>query len=147
MIDFEINQQSRKKISKAIWKKWLDDINNKLKIKKKLEISIAIVSEREIRKLNKIYRKKDKVTDVLSFGEIDLKGFDFAKEKNAYIGEIVICFNQAERQAKKIGHSVNEEIKILLVHGFLHLLGHDHEKSNGEADLMKKIEGLILGEH
>jgi probable rRNA maturation factor len=144
MIRFEVNQQSGKNISKAIWTKWVNKINKALKIGKNLEISIGIVGENEIKNLNRMYRGKNKVTDVLSFGEIDQKEKDFTEEEPGYIGEIVICYNQAARQAKILGHSIEKEIELLFIHGFLHLLGHDHEKNPKAADVMRKLEAKIL---
>ncbi len=143
MIEFEINQQTGDKISMLFWKKWFAKIGKALKIKKKLQVSVGIVKEGQIRKLNKVYRGKDKITDVLSFCEID-KNHEFVGEETNFLGEIIICYKQAERQAKKFGHSIVEEIEILLVHAFLHLLGHDHEKSAKEAELMEKMQQIIL---
>ena len=141
MISFEINQQSGKNISEKLLQKWLKKIENVLKIKKNTDISIGIVGDGAIKKLNKDYRSKDKVTDVLSFSENDSK----VKTPmiNNYLGEIIICYPQAVRQAKKIGHPVNKEIELLLIHGFLHLLGHDHEKTK-ETKIMRDLEQRIL---
>lgn len=115
---------------------WLDDftkvVSKKFKIKK--EISIAILSPLEIKKLNKIYRHKNKVTDVLSFNLDDEK----------ILGEIVICLEQAKKQAKEKKISLQAELKLLVVHGTLHLLGYDHEVSEVEAERQEKEEKLLL---
>ncbi|MDQ5970446.1 MAG: putative rRNA maturation factor [Patescibacteria group bacterium] len=115
---------------------WLDDftkvVSKKFKIKK--EISIAILSPLEIKKLNKIYRQKNKVTDVLSFNLDDEK----------ILGEIVICLEQAKKQAKEKKISLQAELKLLVVHGTLHLLGYDHEVSEVEAERQEKEEKLLL---
>jgi probable rRNA maturation factor len=74
------------------------------------DIAIAIVSDARIRTLNRRYRRKDKVTDVLSFDP----------------GDIVIAAGVARRQAREAGHSYAAELKILALHGLLHLLGYDH---------------------
>ena len=142
MIRFEVNQQSGKKILLKIWQRWLKKIERGLKIKKELEISIAIVGEEEIKKLNKIYRSQNQVTDVLSFSENDSRIKIDLSAKN-YLGEIIICYPQAARQAKKMGHSVNQELELLLIHGFLHLLGYDHEKKK-EAEVMRGLEQQIM---
>ncbi len=81
--------------------------------KKSGEMSIVFVSEREMRRVNRLYRKKDKVTDVLSF-ELPL-------------GDVLICYPQAKRQAAERGHSVKQELTDLMIHGVLHALGYDHE--------------------
>ena len=75
------------------------------------EISVAFVSEAEMKRLNKKYRGKNRSTDVLSF-----EGWD----------EILLCYPVAKRQAKAMGHSTRQEILFLLVHGLLHLAGYDH---------------------
>lgn len=139
MIGFEVNQQAGKKISSKIWQQWLEKIARILKINKKLEISIAIVGEAVIKKLNKAHLGKNQVTDVLSFGEGDSK----FKSGDGYLGEIIICYPQAARQAKRVKHSTNKELELLLIHGFLHLLGYDHEKPK-ENKMMRELEQKIM---
>lgn len=104
-------------------------------------VSVAIVSDRRMRALNRQFRGKDMVTDVLSFPSSD-RGF---------MGDIVIASGVARQQAKAAGHSVQTELRVLALHGLLHLLGYDHERDGGkmarfEARLRKKAglkEGLI----
>jgi len=145
MISFEINQQVGRKISRSKLKQWLKRIEQTLKIKKHLEISLAIVSDAAIKKLNRTYRGKNQTTDVLSFGEVDSTVKISQSVKN-YLGEIIICYPQASRQAKTNGHSLEKELQLLLTHGFLHLLGHDHQKAK-EAKIMREFEQKILGGH
>ncbi len=115
---------------------WLADFSQvvakRYKIKK--EISVALLYPEEIKKLNKLYRQKNKVTDVLSFNLAD---------KNI-LGEIVICLEQAKKQAKEKKTSLQAELKLLLAHGTLHLLGYDHEGSEVEADRQEKEEQILL---
>jgi len=141
MIIFEVNQQAGKKIPLKLWRQWLIKIEKALKLKNKPEVSIAVVGDQAVKKLNRIYRAKNQVTDVLSFGEADSSVKVELSTKN-YLGEIVICYPQAARQAKKFGHSVNQELELLLIHGFLHLLGYDHEKIK-ESKVMRKLESEI----
>lgn len=101
----------------------------------KKSVSVVLVGEARIRALNKKYRHKDKVTDVLSFGDWGDKEF---------LGEIVICLPQIKRQAKQFGVSAREELIRMLAHGFLHLTGLDHEKFQVEEKRMiKKQEELV----
>ncbi|MBU1164985.1 rRNA maturation RNase YbeY [Patescibacteria group bacterium] len=141
MVEIEINYQA----GKIVKKKFLEDLANStfklLKIKGKQKISLGLVTNAEIKKNNRIYRKKNKVTDVLSFSEKDQK-FCFPTEKN-YLGEILICYSQAVLQAKKYNKTVKEELSLLFVHGLLHLLGYDHQKQKDHAK-MKKLEQDIL---
>jgi probable rRNA maturation factor len=105
------------------------------------DLSVAIVSDRRMRALNRQFRGKDAVTDVLSFPS-DARGF---------LGDIVIAAGVAKRQAREAGHATQTELRVLALHGLLHLLGYDHESDDGkmaraEARLRKKAglpEGLI----
>ena len=105
------------------------------------DLSVAIISDRRMRALNRQFRGKDAVTDVLSFPAQD-RGF---------LGDIVIASGVSQRQAREAGHSVQTELRVLALHGLLHLLGYDHEGDDGkmaraEARLRKKAglrEGLI----
>ncbi len=139
MIKFEVNQQAGTKIALSRWRGWLKKIQVGLKLKKNLEISIAIVGDQTIRRLNKTYRRHNQVTDVLSFSESDRQG----KPSSSYLGEIIICYPQARRQAKTANHSPQKEIQLLLTHGFLHLLGYDHETAS-EAKVMERLENEIM---
>lgn len=88
-----------------------------------VEVSLSLVNESEIKQLNQKYMGRQGVTDVLSFpleGEMGADGV-------MRLGDVVICYPQAVRQAKEHGLAVTEEIEALLEHGLLHLLGEDHD--------------------
>jgi len=110
-------------------------------------VTIAIVSDARVRALNKRYRKKDKATDVLSFPAEDGR----PSHGDRYLGDIVIASAVARRQAREAGHSLQTELRILALHGLLHLLGYDHEHDDGRmARLERRLraqgglrEGLI----
>jgi probable rRNA maturation factor len=104
----------------------------------KAELSIALVSDAQIRRLNKLYRNKDKPTDVLSF-PIGEKVEDWL-----ILGDIVISVDTAKRQAKEFGYSLEEELKRLLVHGLVHLLGYDHELGGEEEKKFFELEEFVL---
>lgn len=114
---------------------------------KKAEISLAIIGGGRMRSFNKKYRGKNRITDVLSFGE-NLKhshAFVMPPDNMVRLGEVVICLPQAKKQAKKQGHSLERELSFLLIHGVLHLLGYDHEKM-GERKIMFARQDKILRE-
>ena len=90
----------------------------------KSELSISLVGDREIRELNRSYRDRDRATDVLSFSLVD---GDWASFRGAMLGDVVISIETAHRQARKRHRSLDEETARLLIHGVLHLVGHDHE--------------------
>jgi probable rRNA maturation factor len=103
------------------------------------ELCVALVSDRRMRALNRQFRGKDAVTDVLSFPSDD-RGF---------LGDIVIAEGMAKRQAKEHGHALSVEIRTLALHGLLHLLGYDHEADDGRMaraeTRLRRRAGLPLG--
>jgi probable rRNA maturation factor len=118
------------------------------------QVTVAIVSDRRMRALNRMFRGKDVVTDVLSFPADGGPGADSlqaARGEAPSLGDIVIATGVAARQAREHGHAVGIELKVLALHGLLHLLGYDHETDEGrmaraELRLRKKgglPEGLI----
>ncbi len=120
--EFEIDIISLEEIAETLTKK---------------DIELLIVKNDEIRELNKEHRNIDKATDVLSFP----MDFDFV---NMPLGSIVISTDFVEEKAKEYGHSFNEELSLLFIHGLLHLLGYDHEVDNTEhrdkeEELIKKF--------
>jgi probable rRNA maturation factor len=93
----------------------------------KSELSIGLIDDAEIRELNRTYRDKDRATDVLSFSLVD---GDHAGFRGQMLGDVVISMDTAARQARERHKSLNEEVSRLLIHGVLHLLGHDHEEAD-----------------
>ena len=102
------------------------------------EISLSFVSEAEIRKLNRDYRDKDSVTDVLSFPLDD----DFAIQTNL-LGDIIICCKRAIEQAKEYNHSIKREIVYLVVHSMFHLLGYDHIDESDRIIMRNKEKSAL----
>ena len=98
------------------------------------EVSVLLVGDRSMRTLNHRYRGKDRTTDVLSF---PLRGGKHAMVQPGLLGDIVICVPAAARQARELGETLRSEVERLLVHGFLHLLGYDHERSASAARRME----------
>ena len=102
------------------------------------ELSVALVNNREIQRLNAKYRQKDYPTDVLSFSASN--GLPISVR---LLGDVVISVEKAQEQAKERGRTLNEETLTLLIHGILHLLGHDHERSAKDARVMGRLEKKI----
>ena len=90
-------------------------------------LGIRFAGDREVRRLNRTYRGQDKPTDVLSFpgGE-------------GHLGDILVSVPVARRQALEAGHTVERELKVLLLHGLLHCLGYDHETDEGEMERLER---------
>ncbi|MCR4594132.1 MAG: rRNA maturation RNase YbeY [Clostridiales bacterium] len=109
------------------------------------EVSVTIVDDDEIQKLNRQYRNIDKSTDVLSFPMGENGEYDINHDTGAKIlGDIVISIQHAYDQAEKYGHSLQREIGYLTVHSMLHLLGYDHEDGGLEAVRMREKEEAVL---
>lgn len=90
-------------------------------------IGVCLVGDRTMRRLNREWRGKDRTTDVLSFpaGETALP------EGGRHLGDVVISVDRARSQARERGHPLSRELRVLLAHGYLHLLGYDHERDDG----------------
>ena len=109
------------------------------------EVSVVITDDAQVHELNRSYRGVDAPTDVLSFGLGDDDG-DFVSPPGSarQLGEVIISYPTASRQAEQARHGIDEELAHLLVHGLLHLLGYDHE-SPKEARAMRAREESLLG--
>ncbi len=130
-------------------KKILLETLRETNISQNVSVNIVFVSESEIRQLNKDFRNVDKVTDVLSFPAEDFKAFEnvekFANEysKDVFLGDVAICKQKAKMQAEEFGHSFKRESCFLALHGFLHLLGFDHENKDDEKIMMDLAEKIL----
>jgi probable rRNA maturation factor len=107
------------------------------------ELSIVITDDATIHDLNRQWRHKDRPTDVLSFSQVEglCPG---APSEEQLLGDVVISLETAARQAKELGHSLEQEVQRLLVHGVLHLLGHDHVHGGWQARRMQGEERRVL---
>jgi probable rRNA maturation factor len=149
----EINISIKRNLSLPVDKNWLENIaKTTLKaegISPTAEMGLLITDSKTIHKLNRIYRDMDKPTDVLAFKMTSDKkrgpGTEFisAPDGIIHLGEVVISYPQAVRQAQEQGHDVTHELALLTVHGVLHLLGYDHELPTEEGR-MRNREAEIL---
>lgn len=105
------------------------------------EVSVVIIGDCLMRRLNRQTRGLDKVTDVLSFRDSD----SVVKDKN-FLGEVVIDYQQIKRQAKKYQTGIKQELIYILVHGLLHLAGYD-DKTEAQARQMDKLTRLFITKH
>lgn len=94
------------------------------------DVSVLLTGDRQIRRWNKGFRGKNKPTDVLSFPAMPIEEMDGMPA--ALAGDLAISVETAEMQAREHGHALVEELKVLVLHGLLHLAGYDHETDNGE---------------
>lgn len=156
----EIHNFTQNEIGEKLFQRVAETVLKVVGIKDKTEISLAIVGDGRMRKLNKMYRGSNRVTDVLAFANKSVipylaKAFPRLKkgrdvefveppDKVNRLGEVIICYSRAKKQAKRLGHSLERELTVLLIHGILHLLGYEDEKGEKEVKEMKEMEGKIL---
>ena len=132
---------------------FFDDINEYYKktldvldIKDEMDLSLIIVGKTKIRNINRDYRNIDRVTDVISFANIDSDDYDYlVEEGEVNLGDIFINVDRVKSQAKKYEHSIKREFMFLFVHGMLHLLGYDHMEKEDEK-IMFSLQDKIIGE-
>ena len=103
------------------------------------ELSLLLVSDGEMRRLNRRWRGRDRPTDVLAFAQAEGLG----GAPDGMLGDVVISVDTARRQAAERGETLGREAERLLVHGVLHLLGYDHERSTAEARRMQRRERAL----
>jgi probable rRNA maturation factor len=120
-----LNRQRRRRVDGARVRRVLRAAARKLRVTG--EVALVLAGDGTLHRLNRDYRGKDKPTDVLSFpGE------------EAGLGDIVISVPTAERNARRLGRTLPQEIDVLALHGFLHVLGYDHEKDDGTMDRLEQ---------
>lgn len=136
------NHTTQKSSGEKFFREIFDVGIKELKIKdKNIEVSLSLVGGAKIKELNKKYRNKNEVTDVLSF---PLEEQRFKKHDILPLGDIFICLPFAVKEAERQNISLEKELTWLTVHGFLHLLGYDHEKSAKDKKKMFQLENKIL---
>jgi probable rRNA maturation factor len=121
-----VNRQRRLRVDTEPWSTFAEKALTAIG-KSDFSATIAFVSDKKIRELNKQFRGVDKATDVLSF----------PAEEKANLGDIAVSVDTAATQAKENGLSFDEEIAQLILHGLLHLCGYDHETDNGEMNRLE----------
>ena len=121
-------------------------------VKLRGQVSVLLTTDGEIRRLNRRFRGKNKATDVLSFPSlthVSKNGRHGAPSRLEIAGDLAISVDTARKQAAGMGHLVSIEIKVLMLHGLLHLAGYDHETDDGEMERrevsLRKRLGLPLG--
>jgi len=128
-LDIVLLNRQRRRVSPARLRRVLRGAASALRVRG--EVSLVLAGDRLLRRLNREYRRKDRPTDVLSFP---------GEGGEAGLGDIVISVETAERNARRLGRTLAQELDVLALHGFLHVLGHDHETDDGT---MERLEGRL----
>jgi probable rRNA maturation factor len=130
-----LNRQRRRSVSAPRLRRVLREAARRLRVRG--ELSLVLAGDGLLRRLNREYRGKDKTTDVLSFPGDGGEGG---------LGDIVISVAKAERNARRFGRSLPQELDVLALHGFLHVLGYDHESDDGAMDQLEgRLRKRLLG--
>ncbi len=139
-VDVEQNKEYDELINKVV--KRCFEIENILS--KNLYISITLTTPAEIKKINAEYRNIDKETDVLSFPMFEKNEIcNISGENPDVLGDIVISIKRVKEQAEEYGHSFERELAYMIVHGFYHLMGYDHEKEDDKLDMRAHEEKVL----
>ncbi|MFB2002644.1 rRNA maturation RNase YbeY [Staphylococcus aureus] len=146
---FTIDFSDHTELVKDEWYEQIEKLLNFAKqqeeISEDAELSITFVDKSEIQEINKMYRDKDKVTDVISFAleedepDIDMSEFDIPR----VLGDIIICTDVAQEQSESYEHSFERELGFLALHGFLHLLGYDHMNEEDEKEMFGRQDAIL----
>jgi len=128
-----VNRQRKRPVDCGHWQAFATKASRALPVAVE-GLTVAFVSDRAMRELNRMWRGKRVITDVLSF---PAEQAEFEKAEGLRLGDVVISIEQAARQAKQHGLSFENEIAQLILHGLLHLSGYDHETDHGEMNRLE----------
>ncbi len=163
---FQVSLQVEVEFQDAVSEAWLKSVAEQTLVAggaatdTAVAVAVAIASDELVRELNQRYRGLDEPTDVLSFSfdhqghyygddrppePADVTSFVLPPEAPAMLGDVIISYPQAQRQAAEAGHSVERELAVLLAHGILHLMGHDHESPGEEAAMNEVVARALAG--
>ena len=130
-INIEVNNKTQSPVEDDFFvevaKKTIEATGHDFLQDKEISISVALVSEEEMQELNKKYRQKDSVTDILSFFEYEnIAEIKAVQEKEVFLGELILCYDDIRKYAETEGLELQKELTNVFSHGVLHLLGYGH---------------------
>jgi len=142
-IAIQVAPRFRAKVDEGGLRRVAAEVLSQEGIEEETELSLIIIGDEAICELNRRFRGVDAPTDVLAFGTGADEHFVTAPENPPYLGDVVISCERALAQAEELGHSVGEELKLLVIHGILHLLGYDHQEET-DTRVMREREERTL---
>ncbi len=137
-IDLQIGARYVDKVKPALLRRAARATLEQQRVNTRVELTIVITGNAPLRALNRTFRQIDESTDVLSFATDESR-----RPETIYLGDVIISYPKAKAQAKADGHAVEAELQLLVVHGVLHLLGHDHDTA-AEKAMMWKAQAVAL---
>ena len=142
-ITIQIAHRFRAEVDEGDLRRLAAEVLRQEEVAEQTELSLIVTDDETVRELNRRFRDVDAPTDVLAFGAEVEEHFVSAPESPPYLGDVVISYQRALAQAEELGHAVAEELKLLVIHGILHLLGYDHQEE-ADAQKMREREERIL---
>ena len=142
-ITIQIAHRFRAEVDEGDLRRVAAEVLAQEEVAEQTELSLIITDDETVRELNRRFRDVDAPTDVLAFGAEVEEHFVSAPESPPYLGDVVISYQRALAQAEELGHAVAEELKLLVIHGILHLLGYDHQEE-ADAQKMREKEDQVL---
>jgi probable rRNA maturation factor len=142
-----LNRQTTVRVARQPLERFVQRVRGELALRE-ADVTICLVSDAEIARMNETFRKKKGPTDVLSFPSGARRGASrkrIRSQHGEYLGDIAISPAVARRNAKQYGHTLHSEMKILVLHGLLHLLGYDHETDRGQMNRLEQRLRRRLG--
>ena len=137
-IDVQVAARYQDKVRPAILRQAAQATLDQQRLRRHVELTIVITGNAQLRSLNRAFREVDAPTDVLSFATDEQPRPD-----TIYLGDVVISYSTAREQARAGGHPIEAELQLLVVHGVLHLLGHDHY-TEAEKNVMWQAQAAVL---
>ena len=137
-IDVQVGARYQGKVKPASLRQAAQATLDQQRLKRHVELTIVITGNAQLRSLNRAFREVDAPTDVLSFATDEQPRPD-----TIYLGDVVISYPKAREQAENGGHPIEAELQLLVVHGVLHLLGHDHYTA-AERNVMWKAQAAVM---
>ena len=150
-LGIQIDQKFRRLLKKDRLKQAVECSLSTQSLASEVELGLLITNDETVQKLNREYRSLDETTDVLSFAltekSTDADSLPFVTPPDGFLhlGEVVISYPQAARQAQENNTEIDKEVALLVIHGTLHLLGYDHDEPKREQE-MRALEERILSE-
>jgi probable rRNA maturation factor len=137
-IDVQVGARYQGKVKLPLLRQAAQATLDQQRLKRHVELTIVITGNAQLRSLNRAFREVDAPTDVLSFATDEQPRPD-----TIYLGDVIISYPKAREQARAGGHPVEAELQLLVVHGVLHLLGHDHY-TEAERNVMWQAQAAVL---
>jgi probable rRNA maturation factor len=144
-IAIQVAPRFRAKVDEGSLRRVAAEVLSQEGIEEETELSLIIIGDEAICELNRRFRGVDAPTDVLAFGTGADEHFVTAPESPPYWGDVVISYQRALAQAEELGHSVAEELELLVIHGILHLLGYDHQEETDTRIMREREERIWSG--